>query len=196
MSDWLARKLAERQNQPPPPPFQLPPPQGWPQQQPPPGYPQQGYQQQTVAPPGYQPPPPQVPGYGQQYQQQPQVLGPMNPNDPQFAGMSAYQRTVIAVGDKGRTATCPECHKDSLYQITHGENGGVLRMLPAPVCTECGYPNVQSGSLHGNLAMAKATGPTKHARQLSSHTVNTYDDRGRIIETFEPQRAGQGGTYV
>jgi hypothetical protein len=115
---------------------------------------------------------------------------------PEGVQLSAYQRAAAAVGDRGRTKQCPECHQDSLYQVTTSENGMPLRDPPRPTCMNCGWPYMQSSSLHGSASVAKATGPGRKARQLHDRPVMVYDDRGRVVEAFEPQASSAGGSYV
>lgn len=171
---WIQDALAKRQQQPPQP-------YGQPQY-PPPGAPR------TVAPPN-------VPGYPGQMPQA--VVAPNGSiNVPEGIQLSAYQRAAAAVGDKGRTSVCPECGGDSLYQVTTSENGMPLRNIPRPNCMNCGWPNMQAGSLHGGASVAKPAGPTRQARQLQNHAVSVYDDRGRVLDTFEPQASSIASPYV
>lgn len=186
MSDWIARKLAERLNQPPAPAY------------PPPAYPQQ-----TVAPSNYprtQQPAIQQPQPQQQFlypgQQQPlpsAVPAPqdidrtVDPNDP----FGTAIRAALAASDTGHTTLCPECHQDSVYQPTTNESGYPLRDIPLPRCTSCGWPRLQSGSIHGGATLAKSSGRAKAARQLSNHNVEIYGAvPGIPVGGFEAQPGG------
>lgn len=175
---WIQEQLARRAGQP---------------QQAPPGvqnpYPSAGVAR-TVAPP------PNVPGYPGQM---PPAM--VQPNGaifvPEGVQLSAYQRAAAAVGDKGRTSLCPECGEDALYQVTTGENGMPLRNgLPRPNCMNCGYPNMQAGSLHGGASVAKPSGPAKRARQLVDHVVQVFDSNGRAVDAYEPQVSSIASRYV
>lgn len=185
MSDWLARRLAARQGQPPPPP------QGQPQYGQPPYPPPGGYQ--TVAPPGYAPnrvAAPQVPSYPAPGQPPTSLPSPndisrdVNPNDP----FDTMVRAAAARGEIQRTRECPECHQDSVYQPLANESGYPYKVPPAPHCTNCGWPRMQSGSLHGGATALKASGRAKPARQLSNHIV-TVDWDG-MPAAYEPQKGG------
>lgn len=182
MSDWLARKLAERQAQQPPQP-----------------YPQQAYPPQTVAaPPGYPSNYPQTQGWQQPPQQQYQQPAPqgfpapgeidrtVDPNDP----FGTAVRVAMAGKVEQRTSTCPECHQDTVFQPLTNENGYPLRMPPAAYCTNCGWPRMQSGSIHGGASLMKPSGPGKMARQLKDHTVEIYDSTGRVTGAYEAQPGG------
>lgn len=186
MSDWLARRLAARQGQPPPPP------QGQPQY----GYPQLGQPPQTVAP-GYAPSrvaPPQVPTYPAPGQPPTSLPSPndisreIDPENP----FDTMVRAAAVRGDLQRTTLCPECHQDSVYQPLTNESGYPLRTPPAPHCTNCGWPRMQSGSLHGGATALKPQGRAKPARQLSNHVV-TVDWDG-MAAAYEPQKGGS--SYV
>jgi hypothetical protein len=192
MSDWLARRLAARQGQPPTPPQGQPqygqppyPPPGAPQTVAP-GYAPQGYAPNRVAAP-------QVPSYPAPGQPPTSLPSPneiprhVNVEDP----YDTMVRAAAARGEVQRTwagGPCPECHQDTVYQPTTNESGYPLRFPPAPTCTNCGWPRMQAGSLHGGATALKPQGRARPARQLTNHVV-TVDWDG-MPAAFEPQQGG------
>lgn len=197
-ADWYAQKLAQARQQPAP----TAPPTGQPPHYPP------------VAPPVA---PGQLPPHLAPYASPPQAYQPPAPGTPQDPAYQQGQpsqyfsydaQTGAQVADDGtikmlhdsaartggstvvraNTTQCPNCFKDTFFEI---QEGGIFSKLAggtvhAKQCASCGFPKVQAGSTGGSLASARSSGPARQARQLPSNHRVTVAVEGGGYATFEP----------
>lgn len=104
-----------------------------------------------------------------------------DPNTPVPIGVLLQQElTEVPVQAKGyltETAHCPECGGSNYFSRSQGTLRGPP---PSPMCADCGYPLVQSGSHTGSLSTVTAGGAANHARQpdlSSAAPMNTVIGR-------------------